>query len=597
MAYNVTSLTNSSGLPITVNWSGTGVGKFSIQRATSNSGPWVTVMSRDMVASGGGAFVDAGVLPNSVYYYRTAGALGRGTIRGPVYTRLAAPTGLSVVRTSGVSVIVNASLSAFADMYVLMDGDSVVEYGSAASLPRAVTSDGADRHYYSIRSARSSGGTPDPNLTSASSETIIALSVGVAGPPSLLAPDGVQFSSLAGSAVFSWKHNPRDLSVQTAAKAWYRRVGDPAWTVLFDLASSIQSAVVTLPSAGQYEWKLSTAGVNGQLSNSATALFTVLDVPSVVVTAPSSGTTVATPVAAVAWSSVQAQGWPQTAFLVELCDDEDNVIESRSGSGGATSLTFATRLQDGGNYAVRVHTWHGGVESEAWSYSHFAVAYTKPAVPTLTAIWDDNAGTMNVAVAEGTGGGGVAATVRVMLERSLDQVTWELVADPGGTSFAVADGESRSAGVTWYRATAWSADGAIATRLVEAVASSGAIWLSTGPGFALIARLPFNPDLELEPGRERSTRRHEGRSLPVVYSGDGVSLLVKIAGSMYERDYPGHASADAAFMTQVAQHPGPVHMVRDPQGRRIYGAISTIPMPRERSGRWSYSLTLEQTAR
>ena len=85
--------------------------------------------------------------------------------------------------------------------------------------------------------------------------------------------------------------------------------------------------------------------------------------------------------------------------------------------------------------------------------------------------------------------------------------------------------------------------------------------------------------------------------MPVPYAGDGASMSVKVSGSIREQDDPEHVSAGVAVLKQIAQYPAAVFLVRDWQGRRIYGSLPSIPMPRERAGIWAYSFSLEETSR
>ena len=597
MVYNVTSVTNTASLPLRVNWAGSGAGAFQIQRSESASGPWAALKNEvpgttTMVSP----FVDGGVVANRKYYYRLFGVGGGGTVVGPVYTRLAAPSALIVTRPDATHLIVDASdVSSHAELFILKDAGVEVTRGLVSSLPATVNL-GFEAHSLTMQVSRilTPPTTENTNLTSADSPVLAVGEVAPPLSPTNLSPDGPSFSTGDISRVFSWRHNPSDATAQTSAEAQVSPDG-VTWSAFFSATGAGMSKTVPLPPAGSYLWRVRTKGLHGLYgAYSAPAAFTILSRPVGGIVTPGSGSTWASPVASVAWSTTQAQGFPQTSYIIELCDYDDNLIESHSGSGADTAWTFKTRLEDGGGYAYRVQTSHNGVVSE-WSYSHFYVSFPVPALPILSAAWDEENGVTAVSVS--LGAGGAAPTANMTLERTFDQISWELVADPPGLAFSVNDAECRSNGSTWYRASAWSADGAVASRVVESVADSDAIWLSTGAAFAVIARLPFNPGLEFEPGRERATRRYEGRSMPVPYAGDGVSMSVKVSGSIREQDDPEHVSAGVAVLKQIAQYPAAVFLVRDWQGRRIYGSLPSIPMPRERAGIWAYSFSLEETSR
>jgi len=187
-----------------------------------------------------------------------------------------------------------------------------------------------------------------------------------------------------------------------------------------------------------------------------------------------------------------------------------------------------------------------------------------------------------------------AETVSLMVERSVDGGDmWEPVW-AGESDTALTDWESLSSGTTWYRATAFSATGTGAAAIVTVEASSGALWLSGGASLARTARLPFNPKVQISAGRARAIQQYEGRPLPVAYAGEALSRTVRVAGSLLDKRTDG---AHVAGLTEVAQLPEPVHMYRDPDGRRIYGVLSEVSMPRETFGLWSYEYTLTETGR
>lgn len=185
------------------------------------------------------------------------------------------------------------------------------------------------------------------------------------------------------------------------------------------------------------------------------------------------------------------------------------------------------------------------------------------------------------------------ATEYMSVERSVDGVNWEPVAAALVGESVIQDGEGLSFGSTWYRVTAVSDLPSIATTVVEVVSDSDALWLSGGIGFAVTARLPFNPKPEITPGRARAAFRYAGRPLPVAYAGEAVARQVNVSGRMF--DNAGEVAAGVEAMTALAQHPSPVHLFRDPDGRRIYGMVSDVPMPRETVGVWAYSFTLTET--
>lgn len=202
-------------------------------------------------------------------------------------------------------------------------------------------------------------------------------------------------------------------------------------------------------------------------------------------------------------------------------------------------------------------------------------------------------------------------TETVQVERSVDGgESWEplaagIVPDENG-DIHLTDWESLSHGATVYRVTTYAASGASMAVTPEVVADSGALWLSGGPGFARTARLPFDPKVSLDAGRARALKRYAGREFPVAYSGEAVTRTIQVSGRTADEALAGQSTADVEALTDVALERSPVHMFRDPDGRRVYGVIGSVQMPRETvttgharpwNGIWGYGFTLTETGR
>lgn len=202
--------------------------------------------------------------------------------------------------------------------------------------------------------------------------------------------------------------------------------------------------------------------------------------------------------------------------------------------------------------------------------------------------------------------GPMPVTLKLTLERSVDGIVWEpMLALDDPDVMNLMDWESLSRGETQYRVTAYTVEGATSERIIVVDAESTAVWLSGGAGFSVTGRLPFNPKPEITPGRARARKRYAGRALPVAYSGEAISRVVRVSGMASDHALSGEESANVEKLTELAQISDPVFMFRDPDGRRIYGQIDDIPMPRDTvaphesgwNGLWGYQFALEETGR
>lgn len=193
--------------------------------------------------------------------------------------------------------------------------------------------------------------------------------------------------------------------------------------------------------------------------------------------------------------------------------------------------------------------------------------------------------------------------VAFTLERSVDGgVTWEqvLAEQISGNGANLVDYESLSYGDTLYRAVAFTVEGATAETIITVEARSGALWLSGGPAFGVTGRLPFDPSVQVKAGRERALKQYAGRSLPVTYTGEALSRVVSVSGTAMQRS---DETATVEQLTLIAQLEQDTFLFRDPDGRRIYGVIGEMNLPRETAtvdedgfnAYWGYSFQLTET--
>lgn len=187
-------------------------------------------------------------------------------------------------------------------------------------------------------------------------------------------------------------------------------------------------------------------------------------------------------------------------------------------------------------------------------------------------------------------------TVAVSVERSIDGGdSWETILEPSEPLQTLIDTQSLSNGTTLYRVMSFTVADAATTQIIPLETVSEALWLSAGDNFQYTARLPFNPSVTIEGGRERSLRRYSGREKPVAYAGEHVSRSVKVSGMILDNEVE---NADVDALLTLFQDPNALFMFRDPDGRRIYGVVSDVSLPRQGAsssgGIWGYSFSLDE---
>lgn len=198
-------------------------------------------------------------------------------------------------------------------------------------------------------------------------------------------------------------------------------------------------------------------------------------------------------------------------------------------------------------------------------------------------------------------------TIRVLLERSIDQgVTWERMLDLTEREANLTDWESLSHGDTWYRATAYTSEGATSEVIEVVEARSPAIWLSGGPSLSQTCRLPFDPKLTITTGRDRTLKWYAGSADAIAYAGSRLSRSIAVTGRTADHDIAAEATADTAHLEHVVQAEEPLHMLRDPDGRRVFGVVDGVSLDRQMvtvhaterwNAIWGYNLTLKEARR
>lgn len=533
------------------------------------------------------SWTDTTTQANRKYEYRVAGVGGSGQSAWSdsvtVYTTPAPPTAVSA-RKVGADIEVSATgLPPWATGYDVEDNGSVVSSTVTAFPWLHASPAAAASHTYRVRAKVGS-------LVGAWSS--MSNTVAISAPPS--APTGLKPNGGLAAAEtpvpFEWTHNPTDTTAQTAAEFRRRPVGSPTWTTTSITGSGFTSVSL---SVGSYEWQVRTRGGHATYSDwSAVATVTVTNRPNVAVTAPP-GATWNYPNLNASWSYSQAQSRPQSAWELELLDATNTVVEQRAGSGATNMVPLTTRLLDGLDYTLRVRAAAGEVWS-LWAVQAFTVDYIPPDAPAVSAEWDETSGTVSLDVTAGASSG-APATVRIVIRRSVDNgITWEHLVEVDGDSITFTDYESLSFGTTLYQVEAFAASGASIVDIVPVLADSDAVWLSGGPGFSLSVRLPYGPRPVLEDGRERSLEAYEGREKPVAYAGPLVESSVDAIGVVVNDESTSATPDELAALVKNAE---PIHLYRDPDGRRKYGSVKGLRQARQSKIRWSYQFTLEESDR
>jgi hypothetical protein len=267
-----------------------------------------------------------------------------------------------------------------------------------------------------------------------------------------------------------------------------------------------------------------------------------------------------------------------------------------------------------------------------WGEQTFTVVFDPPAPPLLDGSWSEETGVVTLTVTAGGTVGPVdvaalvqddrwvlwdaipdettaqvvepvpPATTRLLVER-LDGTTWTTVLDgPAGVTFP--DAQSPSFGDIVYRATAFTVEGAAAVTEIIVSARSTALWLSGGPGFMTTCRLPMSPNVQPTASRDRVLKQYAGRTVPVAFAGEGTSKTWQVSGMVTDRTFI-EPTATPDDLLALAQDPEVLFLFRDPDGRRLAGAIGDVQLGRQATTTgtdmlrpwnafWGFSFTLTE---
>lgn len=506
-----------------------------------------------------------------------------------VYTTPAAATGLSVSRAGSeatVSWTVAALAAASQTIQSRTSADGVTWTAwadvaghvgfSAAATSRVITGLVGGTHYqYRVVSTV----TAPTTLVAYSSATGTLIPLAAPLAPTLTSPTGVVATDAA--TVMTWIHRTSDGTAQTAAEVQWRLVGG-SWTTISGITTTNATTVTAGTwAAGTYEWQARTKGGHADWSPwSALGSFRVAARPAVAITSPSGATVAGNRLTAV-WTYSDAQSAPMVSWRADL-SAAGQWVETKTGTGAALTTTFDTIMADGGTYAVTVWAISGtGLTSSGATWSGTA-DYIDPATPSLSAIWDEPTGTVQLAATNPLGNGTTTDDpVSARIERSTDGgVRWVSLADLP-LNAGLGDDTVALNVEALYRAVSVSALGAEAFSASEPViTATSRLWLQSDIGrVSLLHNLTMSPDY----GHERVTERYLGDELGTAYYGTGRPLSVAVRGVWLDEE----TTQDRTVVL------GRNVLYRDPKGRVFTASLTGMPGDDPRIGWQELSFTAE----
>lgn len=513
---------------------------FQIQRWTSASNSWATVVSR--VGGTARSYEINGSSSDQRVNYRVRAVNSSGSS--------AWATGNQIVTTPHAADSVRATLQGSSVLLTWRNRSRIASHldvqvqtrprGGAWSAWRYES--GATRITASVQSRTITGIDPDleyrwriqtaaspPALYAYSAASNVVSPATPPGAPSLLAP---RATVETGQVEFRWRHSPLDSSTQTAAEV---EVRDPGWYVQ---AATIQgptgSHTMDCDTTGSWAWRVRTKGSHPEFGPwSSWAEVLVADPPVVEITAPS-GEVNASRVT-VAWDYTDPEAG-QMFYEVSLSDADGQVLATQARADSARRVTIPHTLTDATDYQVVVQARSGTGLVSLPVAVEFRTRFIPPPTPSLVADWDAETGTARIEITNPPGGYGVPRAESNRIERSLDGGdTWTVAADdlePDGT---VEDWQVPLNQVVDYRAVAVSQQGAEAVSSPVSIATRGDRILIRGMDGSRFY-LEYNLSISATHKQEAVVEHYLGSPTPTAHYGEQRTFSLAVTGVLLAED-------------------------------------------------------------
>jgi fibronectin type 3 domain-containing protein len=346
------------------------------------------------------------------------------------------------------------------------------------------------------------------------------------------------------------------------------------------VGSTLQSytlAANTLQNGKRYQWRVMVWDQqNAQSPWSSYGTFETAAAPTVQITSPSAGGTVATSSVTPQWSYSDPAGNQQATYQVQLLDS-NNVVLWDSGQqsdpqGTVRALTVGYTLANNTTYKLKVIVTNAkGIQAMSSTVT-FTVSFTPPATPTLTATPQN--GYIHLAINNpAPSGSQPTVAYNDIYRRETGTSTWTRIATniPNNgvyDDYAVASGKQYDYKVTAVGNNGTSSDSAVASK---SITLSG-VWLhdpldpaGTIRNFRLQER-----NRTVQTNYAQTMMQFEGRNLPVADIAGQMTQQVQVTISCTSD------SGDLAALYSLIGRQSTL-LYRDTRGRKIYGVVAAIP--------------------
>lgn len=500
-----------------------------------------------------------------------------------IYTTPAPPSAVSAAKTSSGDIKV--------------DWTNASTYAADCTAQIQESTDGGTTWSANLATPAASAGTwthptPNPGLThkyrvrlAAPSALTSATWTTMAGSVQLLArpnaPTGqtlaaqylsttIAAADAAGTITFGWVHNPVDSSGQSAfeVETQVSTDGGATWAAAVStgqVTSTVSSktyAANTFVNNRTIRWRVRTWGLYAGTAPTYSDWSTYTTI-----------TTSARPTAAVTgsgnWTSsaltqtgsyLDTEGSAQTGAVWTLKDNLGNTLETISAGAGEaalTTVTFATRVNDGATYTLGYKVRDGAGLWSTEATKSIPVVYAKPPQPSLTVAWSDDTGAVTGQITNPAGSPAVAYNVVYRDGVPLLALSSTM---PNGTFADRIPPLNKSVSYTVVAVSALPSS-SVASAPAVVTTTSTKVWLNGGPGMSMAVPLPYDPTLNGSQQRARKWAGYDTRPTEAMYTGVQRQREYKVAGELYPDGL--------AALLLLEDQPQTV-CYRDPSGRKDF---------------------------
>ncbi|MGV8846368.1 hypothetical protein [Tessaracoccus sp.] len=540
------------------------------------------------------SYADTGVVADRKLSYiftsSNSGGATNSALSNVIYTTPAAPTGCTATKSGAGDITVtwtNASTYAAetpVEVWHAANGTwdgaalTTISAGAAATYTHSAPNP-SQTHQYRVRAKTPSGTTL---YSGYSTSGVVQLLARPNAPTSEIITSTQQsgaYVEATFASTLSWTHNPVDSSAQTAYEVQYQISTDGGATFgsmvsTGKITSGVSSRTITASTWANnrvIKWQARTwgayAGTAPTYSDWGTLVtFYTSARPVGTITSGTTATTShLTATATYADAESSAQSGARWSLRTTLGVTLETATLGPADSASFLSYTFTTVVQDATSYVVAYQAQDGPGLWSAEVTRTVAVAYTKPATPTLVVTYSDLTGAVSGTVTNPPPTTEPAAVYNIVYRDGVPLLALSNI--PPSGSFQDPIPPLKADVVYTVVAVSATPSSSLTSTAQHVNTTSAKVFLNGGPGMGTAIPLPYGPRAQGSPGRDRVWRAYQGRAEEQLYVGVNRTWQLKVTALV--------DPATLAALEALEDRAEP-SCYRDPRGRKRFVGISDL---------------------